>query len=69
MKVNAVSFTTFNSQHTQVQENSGVNPYLYTAAPKQHREYNTNAFKIFLGGLATLAVGVTLFKIAGKKLF
>jgi len=69
MKVNAVSFATFRSQNNKVQGNNEVNPYLYTATPKEIKELNTNNFKVFLGSLATIAVAITLFKLAGKKLF
>lgn len=69
MKVNVVSAVKFNSSSVQA-DNKVVDPYLYTAACKENnKELNKKNFRVFLGSLATLAVGVTLYKIFGKKIF
>lgn len=71
MKVNAVSLTLFRSQDKQTQgntDNKNINPYVYTTSSEK-KKFRPNSFRIFLGTLATLAVGVTLYKLSGKKLF
>ena len=68
MKVSMVSSVKFNS-NSLPKENMAVDPYLYTASYKENgKELNKKNFRIFLGSLATLAVGITLYKIFGKKI-
>ncbi len=70
MKVLPVSLNTFKSQNKQMQDNKGVNPYVYTATSSYGEQaFKPKTFNVILGALATLAVATTLYKLSGKKIF
>ena len=70
MKVFPVSLNTFTSKNKQQQDKKEVNPYVYTAStPRAEKLFKPQIFNIILGTLATLAVGTTLYKLSGKRIF